>query len=318
MQHAYSPAWRSHQDSVAARFDNFCDRLGLPRRPFVATNVARWAASQLAHGKRPASVATDISALRAWARASFCDFLPSQPDATTVAAVLRGARALERRPVRRPLALTTQRLRRIADVVDWDSPRDRQLFVQALLSHDAMLRAGTTCGTKLRAEHVHVEPDGAVRLELFKTKTTRLQADATSVWIMPMDATSTADRRLDTARQLVRYMEDSGVALFDDAPVFAKLAPSGTVIVPFKPQSYASWAAGIRELCQRAGVGGYVTPHALRAGGITDSLLGGVPVDIARRVGRWAHSASVDSYIRPGRAAAKRVRRAFDTLPASQ
>ena len=317
LRQAYSPAWRAHQASAANQFHNFCSTFGLPLRPITATAVGMWIAGQLELGKKASSVATDVSALRTWCRVRFVPFLPTEDDEFVVAQALRGARADEDRPVRRPAAITVTMLHRLAQVVNWRDPHEHQLFVQALVSHDAMLRAGTTCGNKLRTEHVTVEADGSVRLELHKTKTTRLQADPSPVWLVP--AASPANSHLDAARMLVRYMDRSGVSLYEDAPLFAKLASDGRVRIPFGHQTYRNWSARLRALCLRAGITAYVTPHALRAGGITDSVMGGVAVDVARRVGGWAHSKSTDSYIRAGKAAASKVRQAFSAqLTSSQ
>lgn len=312
IQEAHSAGWRSQQASAARRYVDYCAAAGIRPFPVIAESLGPWLTRQLLSGKKASSAMVDMSAIKAWCKAHSVDFLSTAKDKLVIDALARGAKASELRPTVRPTPTTLVDIARIAAVVDWANHDERQLYLQVLVSHHAMLRAGESCDYRILSKHVEEFADGSFRLAIFKSKTTRLSADAAFAFIIPASVSSSPGNwLLDAAPLLRHYLRRSNVALYDNAPLFAKLDARGVVRVPFQPQSYNAWHRGFTELCRRAGIPRR-TPHSLRAGGLTDAIMGGVPRPVAAKLGRWARTASSDVYFRPGRAAAVQLRAALD------
>lgn len=316
LDHVYSDTYHAGMQSSARRYLRSCAAVDMPPWPVTFDSMACYLmASKYYIDKKASSIVTDATTLKAFCRVHDIPFMTNARDLHRHSQLLAAVRVVEDRPTKRPTPLTIDIMVGIANAVDWSDINERQLWVQMLLSHDCMLRAGTTCGSALRTEHLHFEEDGRVRVDLHKIKHGRRVVDAAPVWLSPAKDILGVDpelqRRFDTATLLTRYLLDTNIFFFPAAPVFALLDFAGKVVLPFVPQSYANWLAHFKRLCAAGGADPSTTAQAARAGGLTDAVEAGVPIALAIAVGRWASERSARPYLRPARRAGVAVRAAF-------
>lgn len=312
---ALAPTTRTQRAAAVRRYRGFAETHGMAPFPVSLPVALGWGASMRRRGCKPATFTRALSHLRSFTARHGLAW-PSQRHDTTLRYFIRGWKALEQRPTRRPPPLTLHRLRRLLAVIDTSNPVDTQSWAQLSLSHALMLR--TAEAVALRVQDILWEGGidnrhGGVRVLLTKTKTTRLQADPTTLWLPPATVTSAWGPLFHPTAVLRAYMRSTCLAWArGSTPLFAKLGPSGFPTWPAKPQTYAAWRRRLASITAKAGMHG-ITPHASRAGGLTDAVMGGLPIQEALKIGRWStNSASAKHYLRPGRAAARRAALAFN------
>lgn len=262
--------------------------------------------------KNARSIKQDGANLRAQCVIDNIDFLVNEGEEQAYKEFVNGLQVRETRPVARPPPVTAADLLSIANVVDPDEPHDMQLWLMLLVTRSGLLRAGELCGRQLRRAHVHNEGNGVWRIDLHKTKTSRLSADASPFWLLPvLESTTLTPRQnllLDGAALMTAYLSQAQLA--PSAPLFPALDSTGAACRPYKPMSYNAWLQQFKETCTRAGIARR-SLHSLRAGGATDLYVQGVSEAMVKKAGRWvANSTSAQLYNRPGMALASIVQRA--------
>lgn len=255
-------------------------------------------------GNRASSIIADSMTLRGHCRTEGIPCLVSDADRRRVAEFTRGLKAMETRTVKRPCVVTATEMIKLAASVRRDDPADMQLMTIVSLCFEAMLRAGTPCGTTILASHAIDEGDGIFRIDLHKTKTQRLVAGAVPCWLYPSGAaqhTSVPNGDLlDAAWMMGTYLATSGVKNNPASPLFPKLGPDGKPALPLKALSYGSFLSKFKIMCTRAGVPAR-SLQALRAGGRTGLAAQGVSEEMINLAGRWVPgSVASRVYNRPG------------------
>ncbi len=314
---AQAASYQRTQESAFRRYRDACRFIDAAPTPATYQTVAHWLVGDIFFMNKKASASlTDAANLKAYFVRHGLSFMPDPRDGEQHSRLLSGIRVRETRPVTRPTPLTFEHLGRIARLVSFTDPHQTQLWLQLLLSHDCMLRSGTTCGSKVRVEHVHLLPDGVVRIDLHKIKHARHMMAAFPVYLHPSKCTGPGKElatRCDTAVILREYLMRTGLHYWPDAPLFAKLDSRGRVARPYIPQTQKNWNSQLRSLCARAGVPGKVTAQACRAGGLVDAIENGVPMALALAIGRWRSARSAEPYLRPGQHGAQLFRSALDS-----
>ena len=262
--------------------------------------------------KNARSIRQDGVNLRGYCKANNIQCTTNEADHHEYKQFITGLLAGEERPVQRPEPVTASDLLAIIKVINPDNQHDRQLWLMVLVARNGLLRAGELCGTKLKRKHLHREAGGAWRIDLLKTKTTRLSADSNPIWILPAEPSSRLSERqnllLDAASLLTTYV--ARTKLDTTTPLFPKLDARGQPAQPQQGIDYRIWLKQFKFLCKRAGIKPR-SLHALRAGGATDLYIQGVPEAMVKKAGRWvSNSTSSQLYNRPGMAITAMVQRA--------
>ena len=302
--HSFSPSYQASKSSSVRCYIGNCLYLGMQPWPLTRHNLIPWMARGWMLGNRASSINTGAMNVRGYCKSALIDCLTSMHDRNKVKDFTRGLLSLEDRPVSRPRPVTASELIKIAAVIDIRNPSDMQQMTIVTVCYGALLRGGTPCGDTLQVHHVVAEGGGVLRLDLHKIKTHRLIAGAVPCWLCPSTTTQRNavpnGRLLDPALMLGTYLATTSLRDYPSAPLFPKLGPGGTPVLPLKPISYGSWLKGFKALCTRAGIQPR-SLQALRAGGRTDLANQGLSEAMINKAGRWAPGSTASTlYNRPG------------------
>ena len=259
--------------------------------PFL---VAAFLADRVADGSRSVTaLRSTCSQLRTAAREARLPWLDVAGEAL-VESVVATLGALRQEPVRRAPPI---RLREVAHVVA--ACRRSELWrarvtVMVVMGHQGMFRVGSMM--QLRWVHVQWEAYGV----LFHVTQDKALRGRTAVPLgFRHDRLSVPALLRDWFHRLGR---GAGRQLRATDYVFPHLERSGPVewAVPTMPARYPRLLAQLRAVLPPPPPGRAWSWHGLRAGGMTDYLGAGVPLLLARRLGRWKDD-SVTSlqYARP-------------------
>ena len=298
--------------SAARRYLKSCVDTGHSPWPVTLSSVTHWHATDWLLRKNARSIKQDGLNLSAYCANTKLGFLVAEGEKREYKVVITGMQNLEVREVKRPAHVSANDLLNIAATVNTDDPRDMQLWLMLLVARTGLLRASELCGDRLKREHLHDEGQGAWRIDIFKTKTTRRSADAQPFWVLPANESATLSPRqnilLDTAALLSAYIQQAN--LTTGAPLFPRLDKHGRAERPYKPMSYNYWLGQFKTMCKRANIQPR-SLHALRAGGATDLYIQGVDEAMIKKAGRWVpDSTSTLLYNRPGSKMSAIVQRA--------
>ena len=237
------------------------------------------------------SVVTYQRCLKAFCTGDRIPWMQLDGDAQHMAEFLDGLRVADPGEVKRPPALTMAWLSRVHDRLDTTNPQHRQIWLRMLLSHHLMLRGGDTCDSHLRREHVQLKPGGLLEVKLVKRKDNRRGGPRVS-YLFRSD-----NPAFDAPRLMARYLADTGLDARPHAPLFPLLDVDGKAHLPIKTTSYDAWRRTFRHWTATAGMVG-ATPHAARAGGLTDAVLGGADPFVAAKAGGWSPMGCWPTYLR--------------------
>lgn len=149
------------------------------------------------------------------------------------------------------------------------------LLAAMFLGHDALLRSAELLS--LRRADINVINQKQICITLRRTKTHRVGA-AQSVFV--------SDRQGPSAFKLIRILLSGNTSQSPDTPLLGE-------------GRARNWlASGIKKAVSKQGLDpALYSTHSLRAGGATDLLRAGTPLEIIRKAGRW-RSDEVLKYLR--------------------
>jgi len=294
----HSVGYSNGMRSAAKRYGEFCEEEGLQQYPATYESVSTWMTRDLTRDKRPkklSSCFTDKRNLSAHCDANEHEFLPEARDRRLLRQFEQGAKQTFSCAAKRPPALTVAHLLGIADQMNFRNPAHTQVWLHMALAHQAMLRGGD--GTRMHRRDITFTPGGMTVRLMAKGH----RATPRIIWV-----SHTADPRFDIPELMKQYLEDTGIGAHPGCPLFAKLQPSGKVDVTygpdgghrFRPLSYDKWRRTWAHWTKQATIAGS-TPHAARAGGITDGTRGGGDPLLLSRIGGWAVNGCWHQYVRP-------------------
>jgi len=146
---AQAASYQRTQESAFRRYRDACRFINAAPTPATYRTVAHWLVGDIFFMNKKASASlTDAANLKAYFVRHGLSFMPDPRDGEQHSRLLSGIRVRETRPVKRPTPLTFEHLGRIARLISFTDPHQTQLWLQLLLSHDCMLRSGTTCGAR--------------------------------------------------------------------------------------------------------------------------------------------------------------------------
>jgi integrase len=267
---AYDWAWR--------RFVAWCERNDRTPLPATAETITEHAAYLRAKFAAAATIDQALGVIGAMHRNAG----HAKPDTEQARNIVRGLRReLAEAGVgpRQAPPLTRDVLQQVVASLDLDKPLGRRDQVLLVLGWMMMARRSELAALRFAdIAEVHEGLDVTVR-------TSKTDHDSRGRRVaLPAQK----DPDLDPVRLVRDWRDEIG----DDGHLLQRLDLRGRPAGPITGHGVnhavhmAAWRAGV-------GAKGYYTAHSLRAGGLTDALLRGVPVGIAARHGGWEPTSPV-------------------------
>ena len=219
-------------------------------------------------------------------------YLETRDDFVKYDEFIDGCKVQDPGEVKRPRPLTMECLNLIHTIVDFACPIQRQIWLILVLGHHLMLRGGDACADNILREHVTFKSQGRVEVQLVKRKDNR-RGGPRPVWAHP-----SADPHFDVPQMLKEYLQTAGISEEDGhVPIFARVDEFGVLMTPIQPLQYSAWRTIFADWTTAAGITD-MTPHAVRAGGLTDAVAGGADAFVAAKAGGWAPLGCWPLYLR--------------------
>ena len=256
----------------------FCEAASLPLPPPITLELLVLYCIDYVHR---GNKATSLSAIRT--ALLFCNNelggVPlSKVELGQLDLTIRGLIRLDARPPEPAIALTRDKMLPLlsALVACVGGSRAVQLCFACILAQQAVLRPGELL--KLRRKDFVVLPDG-VRLCIRGDKTHKQGGCS---WLSVGFTCDNSDMNLRVS--LVSYAKVVSIcSMLPDDWLFPNLSDRAA------PMTYHYWVTRFQLAAQSAGLPRYKL-HGLRAGGATDMIHAGVPVDVVMAFGRWSGS----------------------------
>ena len=278
--------------SAVKRYSECARFCGHTPFPVTYDPLSDWVALGVSRQKKLAACITDQRNLRAYCTHERIEYLANGDDAMKFKEFIDGCKVLDSGEVKRPRPLTMAALNRMHGIVDFKDPIQRQIWLILLMSHHLFLRGGDACSYHIRREHVHFKSHGRLKVVLVKRKDNR-RGGPRPVWAHP-----SSDPHFDLPRLLREYLHTAGITADDDnVPLFARIDENGRLMWPLQPLSYTTWRNIFGDWTTAAGLTN-MTPHAARAGGLTDAIAGGADPFVAAKAGGWAPLGCWPLYLR--------------------
>lgn len=253
------------------RFTTWCDSCGRSSLPATAETVTEYAATLRGMLASPANIDQALGVILARHRASLLE----RPETYPARALLRAYRrqlAEDGVTQRQATPMTRDVLCQTIASLDVTSVRGRRDRLMLALGFQMMARRSELAA--LRFADI-AETDRGLEVSVRTSKTDR-QSTGRAV-ALPTQA----DPALDPVRLVRAWRVEVG-----DGPLLRRLSIDGIQVGPITGHGINH---ALRAAVRRAGIpeADTYTAHSLRAGGLTDALLRGVPVSIAARHGGW-------------------------------